>query len=186
MRRSSTATARPSGAWTLKRRRRLGDVWATSGRRLGDVWATSGRRLGDAWALKGPFGGHPSAPYPTFPAYNRSCYAGGGGPLIFLRARKFCGPYGSPSRVRGAQRCGAASGGGPAFPQHPVWGAGQHPHGRWRRGVLRRALDRGRPGPTWKIPALDPFLACWLFFAILTAAATLRRPAWTLKRRLDT
>ena len=59
--------------------------------------------------------------------------------------------------MRGARRCGAARGGGPAFPQHPVHGAGQHPHGRWRRGAPRRARVRGQPGRPWKNPAGGPF-----------------------------
>ena len=80
-------------------------------------------------------------------------------PLIFLRAQRFCGPSGSPSRVRGTQRRGAARGGGPTFPQHPVRDAGQHPHGCWRRGVLRRAGVPGRPGPPLENPRGGPFWA---------------------------
>ncbi len=80
-------------------------------------------------------------------------------PLIFLRAQRFCGPSGSPSRVRGTQRRRAARGDGPTFPQHPVRGAGQHPHGRSRRGVLRRAGVAGRPGPPLENPRRGPFWA---------------------------
>ena len=55
-------------------------------------------------------------------------------------------PSGSASWCGGGRRCCAARGGGTPFPQHPVRGAGQHAHGRRRRGVLRRPRVRGWPG----------------------------------------